>query len=145
MPKGGKKGGGKGWDRGKSNQPPPQQTEPVSDDAVSETDVTTRDKSKKANKKKAAVWSKQSAKNSEPESFSRRLSISCSSVSAATSHRVTASPLPNMTVAFYVDVFYVGPALVVAFLCLAAEQLFFWIQFNVPFKTISLISRRANR
>ena len=145
MPQGGKKGWRKRLGQGKSNQPPPQQTEPVSDDTVSETDVITRGQSKKADKKKAAVWSKQPAKNSEPESFSRGLSISCSSMSAATSHRVTASPSPNMTAAFYVDVFYVGPELVVAFLCLAAEQLFFWIQFNVPFKTISLISRRANR
>ena len=69
--------------------PPPQQTEPVSDDTVSETDVTTRGKSKMANKKKAAVWSKQRARSFEPESFSRRFS-GCSSVSAATSHRVTA-------------------------------------------------------
>ena len=46
----------------------------------------------------------------------------CSGVSAATSYSVTASPSPNMTIAFYVDVFYVGTAPVLAFLCLAAEQ-----------------------
>ena len=46
---------------------PPKQTEPVSDDTISETDVTTRGRSKTANKKKAAVWSKQPDRNSEPD------------------------------------------------------------------------------
>ena len=102
MPKDGKKGGGKGRGREKSNQPLPPQTEPVSDDTVSETDLTTRGQSKKTNKKKAAVWSncqELRARVFFPEgSPSGR-----SSLSAATAHRVTTSPSPNMTVAFYVD------------------------------------------
>ena len=75
-----------------------------------------------ANKKKAVGWSKQPARNSEPGSFLEGSPSGCSSVSVATSHRVTTSPSPNMTLAFYVDLSYVGTALVVAILCLAAEQ-----------------------
>ena len=86
--------------------------------------MTKRGQNKKVNKKKASTVSSQNnLHGTQRQSLLFEGSPSgCSSVSATTSHRVTAVPSPNMTVAFYLDVFYVGPALADAFLCFTAEQ-----------------------